>query len=92
MALALKPKVLLLDEPMAGMSQRESEGVVALLRELRGAYSIVLVEHDMDAVFALADRITVVVYGKAVACGTAAEIRVNAEVRRAYLGDEQEAA
>jgi branched-chain amino acid transport system ATP-binding protein len=92
MALALNPKVLLLDEPMAGMSQRESEGVVALLRALRGAYTIVLVEHDMDAVFALADRITVVVYGKAIACGTADEIRVNAAVRLAYLGDEEQAA
>jgi branched-chain amino acid transport system ATP-binding protein len=90
MALALRPKVLLLDEPMAGMSHHESESVVALLRELRGSYSIVLVEHDMDAVFALADRITVVVYGKPIACGTADEIRLNPEVRLAYLGDQIE--
>jgi branched-chain amino acid transport system ATP-binding protein len=90
MALALHPKVLLLDEPMAGMSHQESAGVVTLLRQLRGSYSIVLVEHDMDAVFALADRITVVVYGKQIACGTADEIRLNPEVRAAYLGDQME--
>jgi branched-chain amino acid transport system ATP-binding protein len=92
MALALQPKVLLLDEPMAGMSHQESEEVVALLRRLRGSYSIVLVEHDMDAVFALADRITVIVYGKAIACGTADEIRANRDVREAYLGDALESA
>jgi branched-chain amino acid transport system ATP-binding protein len=90
MALALRPRVLLLDEPMAGMSHQESEGVVTLLRQLRGLYSIVLVEHDMDAVFALADRITVIVYGKRIACGNADEIRLNPEVREAYLGDELE--
>jgi len=91
MTLALKPKVMLLDEPMAGMSHHESEGMVALLKKLKGAYSVVLVEHDMDAVFALADRITVVVYGKPIACGTADEIRSNREVRVAYLGDQEEA-
>jgi branched-chain amino acid transport system ATP-binding protein len=90
MTLALEPKVLLLDEPMAGMSHHESESVVGLLRQLRGAYSIVLVEHDMDAVFALADRITVMVYGKPIACGTADEIRNNRDVRMAYLGDQDE--
>ena len=90
MTLALRPKVLLLDEPMAGMSHHESEDVVALLRELRGAYSIVLVEHDMDAVFSLADRITVLVYGKPIACGSPDQIRNDPEVRRAYLGDQEE--
>jgi branched-chain amino acid transport system ATP-binding protein len=88
MALALAPTLLLLDEPMAGMSRTESAALVQLLQTLRGRYSIVLVEHDMDAVFALADRITVVVYGRAIACGTAGEIRANAEVRAAYLGDD----
>ncbi len=90
MTMALKPKVMLLDEPMAGMSHTESEGMVQLLRKLKGAYSILLVEHDMDAVFALADRVTVVVYGRPIACGTPEEIRNNREVREAYLGDEVE--
>ena len=75
---------------MAGMSHHESEGVVTLLRQLRGDYSIVLVEHDMDAVFALADRITVLVYGKPIACGSADEVRLNPDVRAAYLGDQEE--
>ncbi|GAB3629406.1 branched-chain amino acid ABC transporter substrate-binding protein [Pandoraea terrae] len=88
MALAGKPKLLLLDEPMAGMSQAESEQMTHLLAELKGQYAMVLVEHDMDAVFALADRITVLVYGRAIACGTADAIRANADVRDAYLGDE----
>ncbi|MDQ6618309.1 MAG: ABC transporter ATP-binding protein, partial [Pseudomonadota bacterium] len=90
MTLALNPKVMLLDEPMAGMSQKESEELVGLLAQLRGKYSIVLVEHDMDAVFALADRITVVVYGRPIACGSAEEIRSNQDVRDAYLGDQEE--
>jgi len=89
MTLALRPKVMLLDEPMAGMSHHESQAMVTLLRQLKGSYSVVLVEHDMDAVFALADRITVVVYGKPIACGTAEEIRNNHEVRLAYLGDSE---
>jgi branched-chain amino acid transport system ATP-binding protein len=89
MTLALRPKVMLLDEPTAGMSHHESEGMVRLLEQLKGSYSIVLVEHDMDAVFALADRITVVVYGKPIACGTAQEIRDNQEVQLAYLGDQE---
>jgi branched-chain amino acid transport system ATP-binding protein len=89
MALAGKPKLLLLDEPMAGMSQIESEALVALLRSLKGHYAILLVEHDMDAVFALADRITVLVYGRPIASGTAEEIKANAQVREAYLGDEE---
>lgn len=88
MALAGRPKLLLLDEPMAGMSQAESEQMTHLLADLKGDYGIVLVEHDMDAVFALADRITVLVYGRAIACGDADTIRRDAGVREAYLGDE----
>jgi len=89
-ALAMRPKLLLLDEPMAGMSHQESTGVVVLLQKLKGTYGILLVEHDMDAVFALADRITVVVYGRPIACGSPDEIRANPEVRLAYLGDQEE--
>jgi branched-chain amino acid transport system ATP-binding protein len=88
MTLATGPKLLLLDEPMAGMSHAESGGVVELLRSLRGRYTLLLVEHDMDAVFALADRITVLVYGRVIACGTPAQIRDDAAVREAYLGDQ----
>jgi branched-chain amino acid transport system ATP-binding protein len=87
MTLATGAKLLLLDEPMAGMSHAESEGVVALLQRLKGRYTILLVEHDMDAVFALADRITVLVYGRAIATGTPDSIRADAAVREAYLGD-----
>jgi branched-chain amino acid transport system ATP-binding protein len=75
---------------MAGMSQQESARLVELLRRLKGDYSIVLVEHDMDAVFALADRITVLVYGTAIACGTPQQIQENQEVKNAYLGDDDE--
>ncbi|MBI5717224.1 MAG: ABC transporter ATP-binding protein [Burkholderiales bacterium] len=91
MTLATGAKLLLLDEPMAGMSHVESEGVVALLRRLKGRYTVLLVEHDMDAVFALADRITVLVYGQPIASGTPDEIRASTEVREAYLGDQAEA-
>ncbi|MGJ7505980.1 ABC transporter ATP-binding protein [Variovorax sp. GT1P44] len=91
MTMALKPRLMLLDEPMAGMSHQESQEMVRLLRGLKGRYGIVLVEHDMDAVFALADRITVMVYGRPIACGTVDEIRNDPEVRRAYLGDQVEA-
>ena len=91
MTLAGAPKLLLLDEPMAGMSHAESENVVRMLAALKGRYTILLVEHDMDAVFALADRITVLVYGRPIACGTPEQIRNNAEVREAYLGDQEEA-
>ncbi|MCG1054558.1 ABC transporter ATP-binding protein [Mycetohabitans sp. B5] len=87
MALAGRPKLLLLDEPMAGMSQAESENMTAQLRELKGRHAMLLVEHDMDAVFALADRITVLVYGKPIATGRADEIRIDPRVREAYLGD-----
>ncbi len=87
-ALATKPKLLLLDEPMAGLGVTESQRMVALLKELRKEVTIVLVEHDMEAVFALADRITVLVYGRVIACGKPDEIRNNDEVKRAYLGDQ----
>jgi branched-chain amino acid transport system ATP-binding protein len=88
MALATEPKVLLLDEPLAGMSQSEAAAMIALLKGLKGRYPILLVEHDMDAVFSLADRISVLVYGRIIASGTPDEIRNNAEVRAAYLGEE----
>jgi len=81
--------LLLLDEPMAGMSLAESERMVTLLSSLKGRYGLLLVEHDMDAVFKLADRISVLVYGRVIACGDPATIRANAEVRAAYLGDQE---
>ncbi|ULL00913.1 ABC transporter ATP-binding protein [Bradyrhizobium sp. I71] len=87
-ALASKPKLLLLDEPMAGLGVTESQRMVKLLQELRKEVSIVLVEHDMPAVFALADRISVLVYGRVIASGDPASIRANEDVRRAYLGDQ----
>jgi branched-chain amino acid transport system ATP-binding protein len=87
MALVSNPKLLLLDEPMAGMGRRESEAMVRLLEKLKSQYTIVLIEHDMDAVFALANRITVLVYGRKIVCGAPAEIRASADVRKAYLGD-----
>ena len=89
MALALRPRVLLLDEPLAGMSGAESETMVALLQRLRGQLPMLLVEHDMHAVFALADRISVLVYGHIIASGTPEAIRADTEVRNAYLGDEE---
>ena len=87
-ALATKPQLLLLDEPMAGLGATESARMVALLKELRREVTIVLVEHDMEAVFALADRITVLVYGRVIASGLPDAIRNNDEVKRAYLGDQ----
>jgi branched-chain amino acid transport system ATP-binding protein len=87
-ALATKPQLLLLDEPMAGLGATESQRMVGLLKELRKEVTIVLVEHDMEAVFALADRITVLVYGRVIASGGPDEIRNNEEVKRAYLGDQ----
>ena len=87
-ALATRPQLLLLDEPMAGLGVTESARMVTLLQELRREVTIVLVEHDMPAVFALADRISVLVYGRVIASGTPAEIRANEEVKRAYLGDQ----
>jgi len=90
MALAAQPKFLLLDEPMAGMSVQESSAVVSLIQRLKGQYAILLVEHDMDAVFALADRISVLVYGKIIFTGTPDEIRAHPEVKAVYLGEEVE--
>ena len=87
-ALATKPQLLLLDEPMAGLGITESARMVKLLAELRQEVTIVLVEHDMNAVFALADRITVLVYGRVIASDVPAAIRSNEEVKRAYLGDQ----
>jgi branched-chain amino acid transport system ATP-binding protein len=86
-ALAGRPQLLLLDEPMAGLGVTESARMVKLLAELRREVTIVLVEHDMEAVFALADRISVLVYGRVIASGAPADIRQNEEVRRAYLGE-----
>jgi branched-chain amino acid transport system ATP-binding protein len=88
MALATHPAVLLLDEPLAGMGPEESANIVALLKRLAADHAILLVEHDMDAVFALADRLTVMVNGRILASGTPEAIRANAEVQRAYLGTE----
>jgi branched-chain amino acid transport system ATP-binding protein len=89
-ALATSPKLLLLDEPTAGMGPEDAERVKHLLSSLRQRYAMLLIEHDMDAVFRLSDRITVLVYGKPIACGTPAAIRDNEEVRRAYLGEGDE--
>jgi branched-chain amino acid transport system ATP-binding protein len=91
MALATRPRMLLLDEPMAGMGVRESARMVALLRELKRELTILLVEHDMAAVFALADRISVLVYGRVIASGAPEAIRANLDVRRAYLGEQDPA-
>ncbi|HJS37206.1 MAG TPA: ABC transporter ATP-binding protein [Burkholderiales bacterium] len=88
MALATRPRLLLLDEPVAGMGLEESQRMVQFLAGLKGRQSIILVEHDMDAVFTLADRISVLVYGRIIASGRPEEVRANAEVRRAYLGEE----
>jgi branched-chain amino acid transport system ATP-binding protein len=87
-AIATKPQLLLLDEPMAGLGASESTRMVKLLADLRQEVTIVLVEHDMNAVFALADRITVLVYGRVIASDVPAAIRANEEVKRAYLGDQ----
>jgi branched-chain amino acid transport system ATP-binding protein len=88
MALATHPTVLLLDEPLAGMGPEESAYIVSLLKRLAADHAILLVEHDMDAVFALADRLTVMVNGRILASGAPEAIRANAEVQRAYLGTE----
>jgi branched-chain amino acid transport system ATP-binding protein len=90
MALATSPRMLLLDEPMAGMGPDESARMVKMLRELKRELTILLIEHDMEAVFALADRITVLVYGRIIASGTPEAIRANAEVRQAYLGEQEQ--
>ena len=88
MALAGQPRMLLLDEPMAGLGPDESARMVETLRGLKRRYTILLVEHDMEAVFALADRITVLVYGRVIASGAPHVIRANGEVREAYLGED----
>lgn len=87
-ALTLAPKAFLMDEPMAGLGAEGSKQLLALLDRLRAQAPILLVEHDMDAVFALADRISVLVYGEIIATGTVEEIRTSPEVRQAYLGEE----
>ncbi|MFY0619426.1 ABC transporter ATP-binding protein [Shimia sp.] len=87
-ALTLQPKVFLMDEPMAGLGLEGAQQMIALLTELRQSAPILLIEHDMDAVFALADRISVLVYGQVIATGTPEDIKVNPEIRAAYLGDE----
>ena len=89
MALATRPRLLLLDEPMAGMGPDESARMVAMLRELKGGITILLIEHDMETVFALADRITVLVYGRVIASGDPVAIRADAAVREAYLGEQE---
>jgi len=88
MALATEPDMLLLDEPMAGMGQEETSQMIDILNNLKGDKTLLLVEHDMDGVFALADTISVLVYGRIVASGKPDEIRNNAEVRQAYLGED----
>ena len=88
LALATRPKLVLLDEPMAGMGPEESQRMITLIGRIRAQVTVLLVEHDMDAVFRLADRITVMVDGRVIATGKPEQIRLDAEVRRAYLGDE----
>ena len=88
LALATRPKLVLLDEPMAGMGPEESQRMIELIARIRAQVTVLLVEHDMDAVFRLADRITVLVNGRVIATGRPEAIRADAQVRRAYLGDE----
>jgi branched-chain amino acid transport system ATP-binding protein len=88
MTLATEPTVLLLDEPLAGMGQAEAETMVELLLKIKKDHAMMLVEHDMDAVFALADQLTVMVNGQVIASGTPAEVRADAGVQAAYLGEE----
>jgi len=90
MALALEPKVFLLDEPMAGLGAAGSKVMTKQLAKLKNRAPILLIEHDMDAIFALADRISVLVYGRIIASGTVDEIRSNADVREAYLGSDDQ--
>ena len=87
-ALAARPRLLLLDEPLAGAGQEDAARLVALLRSLRGEFGVLLVEHDMDAVFALSDRISVLVYGRIIVTGSAEEVRRHPEVLQAYLGED----
>jgi branched-chain amino acid transport system ATP-binding protein len=88
-ALATEPRFLLLDEPMAGLGAAESRQMTETLRGLKGSIAMLVVEHDMEAVFAIADRISVLVYGRCIATGTPDDIRSNPEVRAAYLADEE---
>jgi branched-chain amino acid transport system ATP-binding protein len=90
MALATEPRMLLLDEPMAGLGNEESLAMMALLQRLKGDYSVLLIEHDMDVVFTLADRISVLVQGRVIASGSGDEIRNDPQVRVAYLGEDDE--
>lgn len=90
MALATRPKLLLLDEPMAGMGAEDSDRMREFLSALKSDFSMLLIEHDMDTVFTLADRVTVLVYGTAIATGTPEEIRQNDDVKAAYLGEDEE--
>jgi branched-chain amino acid transport system ATP-binding protein len=90
MALASEPKLLLMDEPTSGMGPNETQRLVSLLRSIRERHTILLVEHDMDVVFSLADRISVLVAGRVIASGTAEEIRNDPQVRVAYLGEDEE--
>jgi branched-chain amino acid transport system ATP-binding protein len=88
LALATRPQLVLLDEPMAGMGPQESQRIIGLIERIRARVTVLLVEHDMDAVFRLADRISVLVDGRLIATDSPERIRINAEVRKAYLGDE----
>ncbi|MEM9139835.1 MAG: ABC transporter ATP-binding protein [Pseudomonadota bacterium] len=90
-ALAAEADLMLLDEPMAGLGREETTAMVELLRGIKGQHTILLIEHDMEAVFALADRISVLVYGHIIATGPPDEIRANSDVQRAYLGEDQDA-
>ena len=89
-ALAMEPKLLLLDEPMAGAGREESQRLIAVLSRFKGRFPMLLVEHDMAAVFALADRILVLIYGQILTSGTPNEVRADPQVIAAYLGDEME--
>ena len=87
-ALATRPRLLLLDEPLAGTGHEESVRITELIKGLKRKLAVMLIEHDMDAVFALADRVSVLVYGRIIKTGTPAEVRADPDVRAAYLGDE----
>jgi branched-chain amino acid transport system ATP-binding protein len=88
MTLATEPSVLLLDEPLAGMGQAEAESMIDLLQRLKKDHAMMLVEHDMDAVFALADQLTVMVNGQVISTGTPEQVRNDPQVQAAYLGEE----
>jgi branched-chain amino acid transport system ATP-binding protein len=89
--LAAKPRLLLLDEPMAGLGRDESLRMSELLKAFKGEAAIVMVEHDMEAVFALADTVTVLAYGKVIACGKPDQVRNDPKVRSSYLGNDDDA-